>query len=52
MNRCFIKQGIKMVNKYMKRCSTLLATRKMQIKIMMIYHNTPIRRAKIKKLSI
>jgi hypothetical protein len=48
LNRDFSKKEVQMASKYIKKCSTPLVLKEMQIKTTLRFHLTPVRMAIIK----
>jgi hypothetical protein len=48
LNIAFSKEEVQMTKKYMKKCSTFLAIKEMQVKTSLRFHLTPVRMAIIK----
>jgi hypothetical protein len=51
LSRAFSKEEVQMVKKHMIKCSPSLAIKRMQIKIMLRFHLTPVKMATIKNIN-
>jgi hypothetical protein len=52
LNRWLSKEEVQMANKYMKKCSTSLVTKEMQIKTTLRFHFVPVKMAIKKQTTI
>jgi 2-succinyl-5-enolpyruvyl-6-hydroxy-3-cyclohexene-1-carboxylate synthase len=52
LNRAFSKEEVQMAKKHMKKCSSSLAIKEMQIKTILRFHLTPVRIVTIKNSNL